>query len=256
MTVLAVGAIFTVMFALGLGGLFSVLVAVPLLAVAAVQFFALPRPLEIGLMLMAICPGAPVALRRSLGAGGHRSFAPTMQLSVALLAVVFVPAWVAIMNRYYAGQAWIGPGAVARQVVIAQLFPLGVGIAVRQAAPERAAWLEPRLARLGGLLLLVFLAIAAFELVSSVLRAGAELILAGAVVTAFAITSGHLLGGPSGDTRTALAIGSAARNPGLALMVATLNSAPPDVGDAILAYLLISALTLVPYVTWRRRSSV
>jgi predicted Na+-dependent transporter len=159
------------------------------------------------------------------------------------------------MNRYYAGQAWIGPWAVARQVLVAQLIPLSLGIAVRHAVPERAAWLEPRAARVGGLLLLVFIAVAAFALVSSVLRAGPQLILASAVVTALAIGSGHLLGGPYGDTRTALAIGSAARNPGLALMVATLNSAPPDVGYAILAYLLVSALALVLYVAWRRRST-
>jgi len=274
MMVLAVSAVFTVMVALGLGvaarellwvrerpallvrGLGSVLVAVPLFAVAVVQLFHLPRWLEIGLLLMAISPGAPVALRRSLGAGGHRSFAPTLQLSVAVLAVIAVPAWVAILNRYYyGGQAWVGPGPVARQVFIAQLLPLGSGIAFRHFAPRRAERWEPRIMRLGGLLLLVFLVFAGVELVSSVLRAGPQLVMASAVVTVLAITAGHLLGRPYGDTRTALAIGSAARNPGLALMVATLNSAPPDVGYAILAYLLASALTLVPYVAWRRRST-
>ena len=271
--VLAVTAVFTVMFALGLGvaardllwvrerpallvrGLLSVLVAVPMLAIAVVQLIELPRWLEIGLLLMAISPGAPVALRRSLGAGGHRSFAPTLQVSVALLAVVAVPAWVAILNRYYyGGQAWVGPGDVARQVFITQLLPLGSGIALRQAAPEPAAWLEPRTARLGALLLLVFLGLAAVELVSSILRAGPQLVLASALVTLLAVTVGHVLGGPYDDTRTALAIGSAARNPGLALVVATVNSAPPDVSNAILAHLLVSALTLVPYVAWRRGS--
>jgi BASS family bile acid:Na+ symporter len=275
MTVLAVSAVFTVMFALGLGiaardllwvrerpallvrGLLSVLVAVPLLAVAAIQLFQLPRWLEIGLLLMAISPGAPVALRRSLGAGGHRSFAPTLQLCVAVLAVVVVPAWVAILNRYYyGGQAWVGPGPVARQVFIAQLLPIGLGIVVRHFVPEGAERVAPGITRLGALLLVVFLMLAGVGLVSSVMRAGPQLLVASAVVTMLAITAGHLLGGPYGETRTALAIGSAARNPGLALVVATVNSAPPDVGYAILAYLLASALTLVPYVAWRRRSTV
>ena len=48
----------------------------------------LPRAVEIGIMLMAISPGAPVALRRSLDAGGHRSFAPALQIAVAILAEV------------------------------------------------------------------------------------------------------------------------------------------------------------------------
>lgn len=273
MSALAVAAILAVMFSLGLGvaprdllwvrerpgllvrGLVSVLVVVPLAAIAVVQVIGLPRWLEIGLMLMAVSPGAPVALRRSLGAGGHRSFAPALQLSVAVLAVVAVPAWVAIMNRYYAGQAWVSPMHVARQVCFAQLLPLGAGIAIRHAATGRAAWLEPRIARIGSLLLVLFLLLAAVELVSSLVHAGGQLIAASAVVTLFAIAAGHLLGGPDDDTRTALAIGSAARNPGLALVVATVNSAPPEVGDAILAYLLTAALTLVPYIAWRRRSS-
>jgi bile acid:Na+ symporter, BASS family len=273
--VLAISAVFAVMFALGLGivardllwvrerpallvrGLVSVLVAVPLLAVLVVQLFQLPRWFEIGLLLMAVSPGAPVALRRSLGAGGHRSFAPTLQLCVAALAVVVVPAWVAILNRYYyGGQAWVGPGPVARQVFIAQLLPLGSGIVVRHFVPGRAERLATGIMRLGALLLLAFLVFASVGLVSSVLRVGPQLLVASAVVTMLAVTAGHVLGGPYADTRTALAVGSAARNPGLALVVATVNAAPPDVGYAILSYLLVSALTLAPYVAWRSRSAV
>ena len=102
---LVVGTVFTVMFSLGLGiaarelkliwqrpglmarGLFSVLVAVPAVALLVTRFLELPRFVEIGLVLMAISPGAPIALRRSLGAGGHRAFAPSLQICVALLTM-------------------------------------------------------------------------------------------------------------------------------------------------------------------------
>ena len=43
------------------------------------------------------------------------------------------------------------------------------------------------------------------------------------------------------------------RNPGLALVVATVNNAPPAVMATVLAYLIISAFTVLPYVFWRRR---
>jgi hypothetical protein len=46
---------------------------------------------------------------------------------------------------------------------------------------------------------------------------------------------------------------AAARNPGLALLVATLNSAPAGVIATVFAYLVISALTLVPYIAFTRR---
>jgi len=40
---------------------------------------------------------------------------------------------------------------------------------------------------------------------------------------------------------------------GLAFLVATLNGAPPEVGRAVLSYLIVSALTIVPYAWWRGR---
>jgi BASS family bile acid:Na+ symporter len=73
------------------------------------------------------------------------------------------------------------------------------------------------------------------------------------VMTLLAAGVGHLLGGPEPTTRTAVAVCAAARNPGLALLVATLNSAPSGVIATVFAYLVFSALTLIPYVAWSRR---
>jgi hypothetical protein len=36
--------------------------------------------------------------------------------------------------------------------------------------------------------------------------------------------------------------------------VAAVNAAPPGVNAAILAYLVVSVLAIVPYVVWRRRA--
>src|SRR5205823_6687086 len=126
-----------------LKGLFSVLVAVPALVWVVARALDLPRAAEIGIMLMAISPGAPVALRRSLGAGGHRSFAPALQIAVAALAVISMPASIALLDELYAGHASIAPGHVARQIFIAQLLPLGLGIAFRNAWPTAAARFAP-----------------------------------------------------------------------------------------------------------------
>ena len=72
-------------------------------------------------------------------------------------------------------------------------------------------------------------------------------------LTALAALTGHAL--EARTTRRARPSESArrARNPGLALLVATLNSAPTGVVATVFAYLVISALTLVPYVAFSRR---
>jgi BASS family bile acid:Na+ symporter len=268
---LAAAAVFTVMFALGRGvlprellwvrqrpglvarGLVSVLVLVPVIAVATLRLAGLPRWLDVGVALMAVSPGAPVALQRSLGAGGHRSFAPALQLLVAALAVLTLPLSIVLLDRLYAGHAWIHPVDVARQVFLAQLLPLGLGLVTRHLAPARAVWLQPRLARFGmGLLLAVALIILAL-VGPAVAGTGPRLLATSAAITALALAAGHVLGGPAPETRTAVAITSAARNPGLALLVATLNPAPPEVGAAIMAHLLVSAVVIAPYAVWRQR---
>jgi BASS family bile acid:Na+ symporter len=204
---------------------------------------------------MAISPGAPVALRRSLDAGSHRSFAPALQIAVAALAVVSMPLSIAAFNEYYGGQATIAPEQLAKQVFIAQLLPLGLGMLARRFLGARVERLEPRLRRLGKVLLIVLLLLVLTDIWDEVVEAGPRVALAIVITTIFALAVGHLLGGPEPATRTAVAISSAARNPGLALLVATLNAASPAINATVLAYLAVSALTVLPYVLWRRRGA-
>ena len=271
LTVVAAATLFTIMFTLGLGivsgefrwvfgrpalvakGIFSVLIAVPALALVVTRAFDLPRAADIGIVLMAISPGAPVALRRALAAGGHRSFATALQILVALLAVVSMPLSIAALDEIYAGSASIAPGHLAQQVFTAQLLPLGLGILIRRFLSHIAASFEPKLARLASVLLTVFIILALIDVWQVVIGAGMRIALAIAVVTALALAVGHLLGGPDADTRTAVAISSAARNTGLALLGVTLNAAPPAIEATVLAYFFVSALTIVPYAMWRKR---
>ena len=85
-------------------------------------------------------------------------------------------------------------------------------------------------------------------------RSGTGVLAACALTTVAALCIGHLLGGPEPATRTSVAIISAARNPGLALLVATLNAAPAQVTATVLAYLVVSALVITPYAIWRHRA--
>src|SRR5215470_9040814 len=140
-----------------LKALFSVLIAVPALAWLVARAFDLPRAAEIGIVLMAISPGAPVALRRSLRAGGHQTFAPALQIAVAALAVISMPLSMEAFDHYYGGQATADPLEIARQVFIAQLMPLSLGILTARLGPAQAAWLEPKVKRLASVLLLVLL---------------------------------------------------------------------------------------------------
>ena len=273
LTLAAAATIFCVMLTLGLGivvrevrrvgrnpglvarALFAVLVAVPALALLVVHSLALPRAAQLGIVLMAIAPGAPVALHRSLGAGGHRAFAPALQILVALLAAASMPLSIAALVALYAGEANLAPQDVAMQVFKAQLLPLGVGMLTRHFAPALAARVEPTLGKVAGALLILLVLLVAVDVAPVLVGADRRVVLAIVLVTLLAVASGHLLGGPEPATRTAVAVCSAARNPGLALLVATQNAAPPTVVATIFVYLIVSALTLIPYVIYSRSAA-
>lgn len=274
LAVVAAATIFAVMLTLGLGvdvgefrwvwrhrallgkSLFSVLVVVPAIAIAVTNVLDLSRAATIGIVLMAISPGAPIALKRSLGAGGHSVFAPALQILVTLLAVVSMPLSVAALDVVYEGHAVVEPMHIMQQVFMAQLLPLGLGMAIRRMRPTIADRVEPKLARAATLLLLLLTVAVIVDVWQPVADAGSGAALAIAMVTALALASGHALGGPHRSTRTALAVCSAARNPGLALLVATANHAPPAIEAAVLAYLVVSGLLVVAYVVWRHRGRV
>jgi len=65
---------------------------------------------------------------------------------------------------------------------------------------------------------------------------------------------GHLLGGPDPNNRTILALATATRHPGVALVIAAGNFPGQKlVLPALLLYLIVCSLASAPYVMWRRR---
>ncbi len=101
--------------------------------------------------------------------------------------------------------------------------------------------------------ILHLLALALIDIWHVVIDAGPRVAAAIVVATLLALLVGHVLGGPDPATRTATAISSAVRNPGLALLVATVNAASSEIIATVLAYFVIGALTVIPYGVWRRR---
>jgi len=96
--------------------LFAVVVPVPILAVAVVKLSGLRGAVAAGIILMSISPGAPVALRRAIEAGGGPQFAPTLHLAIVMFAVVTVPLSVLIMSWIFSVVSASLTQDVARQV--------------------------------------------------------------------------------------------------------------------------------------------
>jgi predicted Na+-dependent transporter len=232
--------------------LFAVIVPLPALAVIVVKLFGLRGAVAAGIILMAISPGAPIALRRAIEAGGGPQFAPTLHLAIVMFAVVTVPLSVMVMAWIFSVRFAISPLDVARQVFFAQLLPLGIGAALRAWRPVMALRLEPRLAALSNLMLLALVGLCLVVLGPRIAVIGWAPIIAGIGLTLCALFAGTLLAGHDATVRPAAAVAAAMRNPGLALLIATRNAAPPDVTASVFGYALGLAGVIFAFLAWRK----
>jgi BASS family bile acid:Na+ symporter len=267
----AVAAVFVVMFSLGLTlgrehlaaaltrrvvlsvVVFAVIVPIPLLAVLVVKLFNPPLPVAIGILLMAISPGAPVAMRRALDAGGDHHFAPALHLAIVLFAVVSVPVSVIVIDKIIGTDFIVSPLDIGRQVFFAQLLPLALGASVRAWRPPLAVrWSHP-LARVGNLLILGMGCLALIDLPSILERIGWVPSLAGFGITVVSLAIGAAFGHREAQVWPASAVATAMRNPGLALLIATVNHASPAVITGIIGYAIGLALAMIAFLQWRRR---
>ena len=144
---------------------------------------------------------------------------------------------------------------VARVIFISVLIPIGAGILARRLAPafsKRVAKPLTSITTIGLAACIVIVWISAAPAMWSLIGNGTVLALAAFVVVGLAI--GHFLGGPAPDNRTSLAISTASRHPGVALLLAQANfPAEKLVVAAVLLYLIVSTLVPIPYLLWTKR---
>jgi len=234
--------------------LLSVLVVMPVMAVALTRLFALSHTVEVALVVLAISPMPPLLPKKEIQAGGRQSYALALMATMAALAVVACPLALELLGMYYGRPVDVVPGAITRIVLITVLLPLVLGISVRA---WRAGTAE-RLAPLVGRAATVLLGLAALMLFAGAWRAlwaavGDGTLIALLTFVAIGLLVGHLLGGPDPDHSVVLALSTASRHPAIALSIASANFPDEHFGATILLYLIVGAVAAMPYLSWRRR---
>ncbi len=239
--------------------LFAAIVLVPILVMLLLWVFDLSPAVATGLALRAAAPGAPLTTTRSKIAAADTVYVSSLQLSLALLAVVVTPIWLAIF--FYLFDLTIesvSPVNVASQVALVTFLPVAIGLLLQRVAPKLIARVRKPLNILAVVMfvLLVLVVVAALimtaelrdTLILDLTSVSAILIMA---IAALAI--GHVLGGRRPEERGGLATACIARNWGLAVYIATLSEAGAASIPAMTVYLILGAVTGVVYGLWIRR---
>jgi len=233
----------------------AIFIIMPLVAIAMVDVFALPRATEIALVVLALAPIPPLLPKKESKAGGEGAYALGLMVVMGLLAILLVPLLAWMLGAYFDRDFGMPPKSIARIILVMIMLPLLAGMVVRIVAPAVATKLA-RPIELTSLALLLAAAIpilfAAVPVVVNLLHSGTLLAIVAFIMIGLAV--GQLLAGPVPKRQTVLALSTASRHPAIALAVAKTNFPDePFLAATIVLYLLVVTLLAIPYVTWRRR---
>lgn len=187
--------------------------------------------------------------------GGTESYAIGLLVAMGLLAIIFVPLAMEIIEQVFNVPLRMTLVSIAILVFMTILLPLGTGMVLHSIAPALAERLAKPASGIGGIgLLLCALAIliSAAPAIGTLIGNGTLLALAAFVLVGKAI--GHFLGGPEPENRRALAIATSSRHPGIAITLAHTNFPEQKLAlAAVLLYLLVNVVVSIPYHVWTKR---
>ncbi len=242
-----------------LRSLLAVIVLVPAFVGLILWVFELPLAVATGLAVLAAAPGAPLTYKRSQMAAGDPTYTASLQLTLALLAVVITPLILVIFcTLFELGAGRVSPLEVARQVAEVTFLPVITGLLIQHFAPRLAEVIGKLVRILANILFIgLFSVVIILLIVSPDLRMTLNLgwlpTAAIIMMVGSSLAIGHLLGGPSREQRSVLAIASIARNVGLALFIAGLSDYGQHFIPTLLTYMILGALLAVPYSVWSKR---
>jgi BASS family bile acid:Na+ symporter len=228
-------------------------VVVPVVAILLIKTIPFHVAVAITLGVLALTPVPPLLPRSQIKAGAQSGYVLGLLVSQALLAIVLVPATIELMDWVLGAKAHFPAVQVATLIGETILIPLAAGMLASRFLPKLDRF-APQILVTGTALLiagaipLLFLGWKAFGVLS-----GNGAILAIVVFVVAGMAAGHLLGGPRPGHRTALAIATPARHPGLAVAIAQANYPEQSrlVAGAVVIYLILRVLLLVPYARWQ-----
>jgi BASS family bile acid:Na+ symporter len=241
-----------------LRSLVAIDVVVPLAAILLVLAMRPGATAAIGVLAMAICPGAPFAPAKELKLGGRLPYVYSLLMTVALLTVVTIPLSLQALGWFFASdrELWVAPRQIAQIAVLMLALPLLAGMLLRKLAPGLAGRLARPLSLAANILVLLIVVpilIKAFPVILALDRMVFGLI---ALLTFVSLAGGHLLGGPRADDRTALAVASSVRHPGLAMLICKAQFPDEPAVAVVLAYVLVAIVASIPYTVWCKRTRI
>jgi len=234
--------------------LLAVIMLVPLVVFILLKLFNLPISVMMGLIFLAISPGAPLMTKRVQISGAKLHNSASLQLTLALLAVIIAPVTLNIFSAVFPNiPEKISILKVAQQITEVQFIPVILGLLLQKFAAKYAGLIAQPLNFIANTLFLILIFLVGILGLPLIFKVWGLPMVAILIMIIISLTIGHILGGPDEEQRSILAISSIARNVGLALFISVLNDVQKIVIPTLLAYSILGALLGIPYSIWCKR---
>jgi predicted Na+-dependent transporter len=225
-------------------------VLVPLLGLAIVRLWPLERPLEAGLVLVAMAAGAPFLIKLTAVAKAEVALSATLLVLLLPVTVLYAP----IAVPQVLPEADVSATVLAVPLVLTLLLPLGVGLLVHarwRPLARRSAPIVRHASTVALVVLVLGTTLANIPTIIELFTTGGIVAPVLLIIGAFVI--GLLLGGRDRDVRHVLALGTAQRNISAATVMATQGFADNDTLVMVIATSLAGFALLFPAAAVLRR---
>jgi len=236
-----------------LRSLLAVIVLVPIAALFVIFLVRPSQDVSVGLAILAACPAAPMMLVNIPKAGGEPRFVTSLHLSLGLLSLITTPVILELMADALNFRASISPLAIAGQVSVSLIIPVCIGILFYAKFPGVTDIIRKPLAIIGQIISFLMIGIILLTNYHFLLQMDLRSYIAMALMVIIALGIGNFLAPPQPEERTAMALESAARHPGLAFLIASLNFPLEKALPVLIPYLFIFAIISILYVQFKKK---
>jgi BASS family bile acid:Na+ symporter len=215
-----------------------------------------PHPMvAAGFLILAVCPGAPFGPPFTAVARGNVAASVGVMVILAGSSALLAPVLLRLLLPLASGDEPLRVDTVkiVSTLLLTQVLPLGVGLAVRHWRPVLAARLlgpATLLSKVLGLVVVGCILATQYHVFGEIRLIGYAGMLA---LLLASLVAGWLLGGPGSDNRKAMTLTTSLRNVAVGLVIATGNFAGTPAVTAALAYGVFEVLgSLGLALAWRR----
>ena len=219
-------------------------VLVPAAAILLLYLFHTAPMVTAGFLLVAVCPAAPFAPPLTAMAQGNVNVAVGLMVVLAASSAILAPILLSFLLPLMARGAnlKIDTFKIVTTLLMTQILPLGIGMLVHSRLQKHAAKLQKRANLLSAVLSLVVFAL----IISLQYKTLAEIRWVGFVgltlLILLCLAAGWIVGGQVIGIRRAVSLTTAARNVGVALVIATASF--PD-SAAVTAVIVVAIFQTV-----------